>query len=170
MLRLERAVLEHAMAKRSWTDAEAFITGVVQQGQTNGPRLVQMAEHLGLRSIRLEELLTHICLGSRSMPEIDYIRVVRRFRLPEPERNVPLLCDDGVTRYADLGYPEHGYYVEIDGRICHFAIQDWEADLSRMNEISIGCRLLPLRFTSRQLRREPAKVADQVRRALGVEQ
>ena len=145
------------------------MTGAVQQGRTTGPRLESMADHLGRRSSQLRELLDHICRGSRSSPEIDFIRVVRRFALPEPERNVPLLCDDGATRYADLAYPEHGYYIEIDGRICHFAVTDWERDLLRMNEISISCPLRPLRFTSRQLRLQPEVAANQVARALGVE-
>ncbi|HVE98177.1 MAG TPA: hypothetical protein VNA12_03265 [Mycobacteriales bacterium] len=166
VVRLERAALEHARCLPLWADAEAFVTGVVQRGRTTGRRLTGMSQHLRIRSQPVAELLDHICRGSRSLPEIDFIRLVRRFQLPEPQRNVPILCADGVTRYADLAYPEQGYYIEIDGRMCHFALDDWEADLSRMNEISISCPLKPLRFSSRQLRREQEQVAAQLDRAL----
>ena len=168
VVRLERAALDHAMGLRSWRDSVAFLTGVVQRGRTTGPRLTAMADHLGLAAARLRQLLHDISEGSRSAPEVDFIELVRGFGLPEPLRNVALACSDGITRYADLAYPDQGYYVEIDGRICHFGVDDWESDLARMNEISIICDLRPLRFTSRQIRERPDKVAAQLARALGV--
>lgn len=168
VVRLERSALDYAMGLRAWRDAVAFLTGIVQQGRTTGPRLSSMADHLGVRSRRLRDLLRDISEGSRSVPEVDFIRLVRRFGLPEPIRNVALACSDGITRYADLAYPDHGFYVEIDGRVCHLGVDSWESDLARMNEISIACQLKPLRFTSRQIREQPTRVASQLARALGV--
>lgn len=102
--------------------------------------------------------------GAESLAEIDLVRLCRRFGLPVPNRQERRRDASGRVRYLDAYWPEFGLHVEVDGAH-HLEVGQWEADMRRQNEVWVrGDRIL--RFSGFQVRRRPAEVADQIRRAL----
>ena len=103
--------------------------------------------------------------GSRSDLEILFIRTLRRAGVPLPVRNYPLSVD-GRRVWLDACYPDHHYFIEIDGKAYHVMCEDWEDDLDRQNDIVLeGWR--PLRFSGRAIRERPNDTVRRVARAIG---
>ncbi|HEU5302574.1 MAG TPA: type IV toxin-antitoxin system AbiEi family antitoxin domain-containing protein [Acidimicrobiia bacterium] len=86
--------------------------------------------------------------------------------LPGPVRQW-LVRDNGgrVIARVDFAYPNERLVIEIDGARFHATGTAWQDDLSRQNSlVALGLRVL--RFTARDLRRSPDRVAETVRSAL----
>lgn len=70
----------------------------------------------------------------------------------------------GRLRFLDAYWRTWRLHVEVDGAH-HMEVSHWHAGMRRQNEVWMaGDRLL--RFSSSQVRRRPAEVAEQIRRAL----
>lgn len=97
-----------------------------------------------------------------SVLETKCLQVFSRFGLPKPD------VQFRVGRYRlDMAYPSRMLAIEIDGLSTHSGRDSWERDMSRQNELEIrGWRFL--RFGSDRLNRDPAGVAFDVGRALGL--
>lgn len=101
--------------------------------------------------------------GIQSIPEFDFEMIRRRHGLPEPVRQSIRRRKDGKF-YLDAEWPDYDTACEIHG-IPHIRVTQWESDLARANEIVIaGPRLLV--FSSYAVRRQQARVADQLLRML----
>ena len=75
-------------------------------------------------------------------------------RVPKPERLVPVICADGVTVTADLGWAEHRAYVEVYG-VDHLTNEDLQhLDHHRANQLRLAGNEL-VTYTGRLLRRQP---------------
>ncbi|MDX6581792.1 MAG: hypothetical protein QOI10_976 [Solirubrobacterales bacterium] len=99
--------------------------------------------------------------GTRSEPEADFLRLCRRYRLPPPEVNQRI----GVFT-VDFLWRRERLVVEVDGWAAHRGRQAFEDDHERDLALRAeGYRVL--RFTARQIGREPAAVAAAVRTKLG---
>jgi very-short-patch-repair endonuclease len=98
--------------------------------------------------------------GTRSELERAFLRLCRRHRLPEPEVNVR------IGRFTvDFLWRQQRLAVETDGYAAHRGRQAFEEDHER--ELELGMQGLRLRrFTDRQIRRHPGRVADAVHRTL----
>jgi very-short-patch-repair endonuclease len=109
------------------------------------------------RGLDLGAILTD---GTRSELERAFLRLCRRHGLPEPEVNVR------IGRFTvDFLWRRQRLAVETDGYAAHRGRQAFEEDRER--ELELGMRGLRLRrFTDRQIRRQPARVADAIHRAL----
>jgi hypothetical protein len=167
-----RSAVDAATWSRSPRTAAGLLTAVVQQGLTTVPLLAEALEVAGpIRHATLLRATLHdIDGGAQSLAEIDFGKLCRRFELPEPERQVVRVDSDGRRRYLDallVGPDRREVGVEIDGAH-HMAADQWDQDLDRGNEISIGGTLV-LRFTANTVRTQPGRVAAQLRRALGIE-
>jgi hypothetical protein len=102
--------------------------------------------------------------GATSVPEIDFARLCRRYRLPPPDQQVIRPDQAGRPRYLDAYWARYRIHVEIDG-YWHTEVESWWADMRRQNELWIaGDRVL--RFPAWLVRSRPAVVAAQVRSAL----
>ncbi|GAA4702490.1 DUF559 domain-containing protein [Phytohabitans rumicis] len=102
--------------------------------------------------------------GSHSLAELDYLRLGRRYGLPEPSRQVVRRDASGKRRYLDVYYEQWGVHVEIDGAQHNDPRHQW-ADMRRQNELWIkGDRVL--RFPAHLARHRPAELFAQVRAAL----
>ncbi|MCC5954010.1 MAG: hypothetical protein JJU45_18090 [Acidimicrobiia bacterium] len=76
--------------------------------------------------------------------------------VPTPERHVPVLCADGVTVTADLGWPRWRAYVEVQG-VDHFTNEDLQhTDLHRRNQLHLAGHNV-LYVSGRQLRSDPSR-------------
>jgi hypothetical protein len=105
--------------------------------------------------------------GAQALSEIDFARLCRLYRLPEPQRQVIRVDASGRRRYLDAVWRRRDgrmVVVEVDGAL-HLAPGRWWEDQLRQNELTLGDALV-LRFPSVVVRTEPALVAAQLRRAL----
>ncbi|MCU1658971.1 MAG: hypothetical protein JWO57_3627 [Pseudonocardiales bacterium] len=107
--------------------------------------------------------------GSEALSEIDFVRLCRRHRLPEPIRQRVRREPSGQRRYVDASWRrKDGRLVvaEVDGAL-HLVARRWWEDQLRQNELALADALV-LRFLSVVIRTEEQLVADQLRRALRV--
>ena len=101
--------------------------------------------------------------GVQSLPERDFDLIRRERRLPEPDRQSVGRRGDGKY-YLDVEWRRYDAGCEVHG-IPHLAVRQWESDLERANEISIGGLRLLL-FSSYAVRRHQQRVGDQLERLL----
>jgi hypothetical protein len=98
--------------------------------------------------------------GTRSEPEADFLRLCRRHRVPPPAPN------QRIGRYTvDFLWATERLVVEVDGWAAHRGRQAFEDDHQRDIDLRAQGFTL-LRFTDRQIRRDPDAVVDAVRGAL----
>ncbi len=117
------------------------------------------------RRRELTRQTAHDCAGgSRSISELDYLRLSRRCGLPDPTRQAVRHDANGHRRYLDAVYEPWGVHVEVDGGQ-HTEAKAWWADMKRQNALWIaGDRVL--RFPAWAIRERPDEVFAQVRAAL----
>lgn len=109
-----------------------------------------------------------IAQGAEALSEIDFARLCRRHKLPEPDRQAIRRGNSGRRRYLDAEWirpDRRRVVVEVDGAM-HIRVRTWEKDQLRQNEVVIGSDAIVLRFPSVVVRNEEAIVVDQLRRAL----
>jgi very-short-patch-repair endonuclease len=145
---LERAV-DEAERRRLCDEDDLRLIVEAHRGERGSGALRRVLhDHaLGLTATRndFEELFLGLC---------------RRYRLPQPTVNFPLL--DYVV---DFFWPEARLVVEVDGRATHGTRRAFQADRDRDGRLAVaGYRVV--RFTWFDLTRRPAVVADRVRRLL----
>jgi very-short-patch-repair endonuclease len=98
---------------------------------------------------------------TRSALERKFLRLCHRHRIPAPRVNVRV-----GPFVVDFLWPESRLIVEVDGYEFHRDRATFEADRARdANLAAQGYRVL--RFTYRQVTKEPARVATTVRGLLG---
>jgi very-short-patch-repair endonuclease len=102
--------------------------------------------------------------GAESLSEIDFSRLCRRYRLPEPDRQQRRADAEGRIRFIDAYWARWRLQVEVDGAH-HMEVRHWAADMLRQNQLWLdGERIL--RFPAWLIRSDPAAVAAQLRTAL----
>ncbi|HSP36428.1 MAG TPA: DUF559 domain-containing protein [Frankiaceae bacterium] len=165
-----RATIDAATWSRPPRTAAGLVTAVVQQGLASVPQLRDALDRAG--AIRhaplLRSVLNDVEGGAQALSEIDFGSLCRRFGLPEPLRQAIRTDGDGRRRYLDallVGPDGREVGVEIDGAH-HMQASQWDRDLDRTNELTIGGSAV-LHFTATRVRLQPARVASQLRRALG---
>lgn len=166
--------LPHALvvAARSFRDSRSacgLFAAAVQQGLAAPEQLLrEVSRPTCTRHARvLKAALLDIAGGSESLAEIDFARLCRRYRLPEPVRQARRRDHDGRERYLDAYWElSNGRRVvaEVDGAL-HLGPERWWEDQARQNALSLDVDAF-LRFPSWALRRDQPKVARQLRAAL----
>lgn len=91
-----------------------------------------------------------------------FLRLVARYGLPLPERQVPK--QSGHSR-VDFAYSQLGIFIELDGRKWHGSARAFRTDPRRQNSLVLD-GMVPFRFTWHDLANEPDYVAETVRQAL----
>jgi hypothetical protein len=115
----------------------------------------------------LRSAIADIAQGSQALSEIDFVRLCRRFGLPEPLQQEVRREPNGRRRYLDATWRRRDgrlVVVEVDGAL-HLSPRRWWDDQLRQNEITLADAIV-LRFPSVVLRTRPEMVAAQLRRAL----
>ena len=108
--------------------------------------------------------LNDIAGGAEALSEIDFGRLVRRFGLPNPDRQVVRRDGRGRRRWLDVYFDKWGVVVEIDG-FWHMEAETWWADMERDNELTIAGERV-LRYPTFVVREQPETVARQIIAAL----
>jgi hypothetical protein len=137
----------------------------VQQRLTRAADLNEVIEHSS--RLRRRELmrrtLADVAGGAEALSELDFCDLVRRFGLPEPDRQV-LRADGQGRRWLDAVWEKARLVVEVDGR-WHMDARAWWADMQRDNELTVdGYRVL--RFPAFVVRENPELVAMLIARAI----
>jgi hypothetical protein len=108
--------------------------------------------------------LADVAGGAEALSELDFCALVRRFGLPEPDRQV-IRADRQGRRWLDAVWEKQRVVAEIDGR-WHMDAGAWWSDMRRDNELTVdGYRVL--RFPAFVVRENPEVVARLIARALG---
>lgn len=161
-----RSVIDAAQWARSEQDAVAVIAAAFQQRLVAA---VDMAPVLA-RMTRLKRRRLIVAAvadaagGAESVAEVDFARLCRQHRLPEPSRQAVRVDSTGRRRYRDVYFDDWRLHVEIDGAQ-HMEVRAWYADMRQQNEIVIAGERL-LRFPAWMIRHKPDEVLAQVHAAL----
>lgn len=163
--RTARSTVDAASWERNERFARAVVLAAVQQRIVRGPLLLDALSRRGRCRHRalIGESILDAEGGVQSLPERDFDTIRRGIGVPSPDRQAVLRRRDG-RYYLDARWTQFNTAVEIHG-LPHLRVLDWEADLERANEITIAGPSL-LIFSSYAVRRQAARVADQLVRML----
>jgi Protein of unknown function (DUF559) len=166
--RIARSLVDAAAWMGTDRGAQAVLAAGVQQRLARASDLmaeVERNERLHRRKL-ISQTLADIAGGAHALSELDFTRlVVRQFKLPEPDRQVPRLDERGRRRWLDAVWEEARLVVEIDGA-AHINVLAYWDDMDRDNDLQLG-RYRVLRFAAWVVRYQPTYVAAQIRQALG---
>jgi very-short-patch-repair endonuclease len=164
--RVARSLVDAAAWMGSDRGAQAVLAAGVQQ------RLVRPDDLLAVvagnrrrpRRAMIKATLDDIAGGAQALSELDLIRLVRRYRLPEPDRQAPRRDAHGRRRWLDAVWETARVIVEVDG-IHHTDAAEYWADMDRDNDFTLaGYRVL--RFPAFVVRYRGDYVAGKIRGAL----
>ncbi len=164
--RTPRSILDAAAWMRTENGARAVLAAGVQQRLVRAGDLAAELARLNARPRQalIRSTIADIAGGAQALSELDFCQLTRRYRLPEPSRQVLRRDSAGRTRWLDA-YWEHARLVaEVDG-LWHMDAAAWWADMRRDNDLTVsGYRVL--RFPAFAMREQPKVVAAQIARAL----
>jgi hypothetical protein len=166
---LPDALVRAAATFGSPRPACGLFAAAVQQRLTTTTSLAEaLGRHSRTRHRRALTLaVADIEGGAQALSEIDFVRLCRRHRLPQPMQQRLRHEPSGRRRYLDASWRRaDGRLVvaEVDGGL-HLTPRRWWDDQLRQNELALSDALV-LRFPSVVVRTDPQAVAEQLRRAL----
>jgi very-short-patch-repair endonuclease len=165
--RIARSLVDAAAWMPTDRGAMAVLAAGVQQGKARVADLRRVLDRVEtVRRHRLMyEVLGDIEGGAQALSELDFThKVVRRFRLPEPSRQVGRRDSRNRQRWIDVMFDQWHVVVEIDGAQHITPLEQWD-DMERDNDLEInGYRVL--RFPAWLVRHNPEYVARKIIEAL----
>jgi hypothetical protein len=153
-----RAVSDTALLLTDLRDVRAVVADAVQRGRCT---VADLATELSGGPIRgsglLRSVLAEVAEGIRSTAEGDLHGLIRTARLPMPLFNASLYVGDTFLARPDAWWPEAGVVAEVDSYEWHLSPADADRTKKR-HDLMFAVGILPLHFSPRQIRREPAEV------------
>jgi very-short-patch-repair endonuclease len=165
--RVARSLVDAAAWMGSDRGAQAVLAAGVQQRLARAGDLLAVVARNQRRPRRamIRATLDDIAGGAQALSELDLVRLVRRYRLPEPDRQAPRRDSAGRRRWLDAVWEAARLIVEVDG-IHHIDAAEYWADMDRDNDFTLnGYRVL--RFPAFVVRYRADYVAGKIRGALG---
>ena len=164
--RMARSLVDAAVWMATDRGAQAVLAAGVQQ------RLARMDDLTAIvarnqrlpRRAMISGTLEDIAGGAHALSELDLTRLIRRYRLPPPDRQAPRRDSAGRRRWLDAVWEAARLILEVDGRHHMDAAQYW-ADMDRDNDLTAGGYRV-LRFPAFIVRYHPGYVAGKIRAAL----
>jgi hypothetical protein len=161
-----RAAADTARLLTDIRDVRAVVADAVQHGRCT---VLELAAELRDGPINgsaaFRSVLAEVAAGIRSSAEGDLRGLIRTARLPMPLFNASLYFGDAFLARPDAWWPEAGVAAEVDSREWHLSPADWDRTRKR-HDLMCAAGILPLHFSPRQIRREPAEVVRLIRGAL----
>ena len=161
-----RAVADTVRQLTELRDVRAVVADAVQLGRCT---VGQLAEELRSGPVKgsaaFRSVLAEVADGVRSTAEGDLNDVIRTARLPAPLFNPSIYDGDVFLGMPDTWWPDAGVAVEVDSREWHLSPEDWDRTRRRHDRMA-AAGIIVLHFSPRELRREPAKVAQMIKGAL----
>ncbi len=146
------------------------VDSAIRQRLTSFTELQHFANLRGGRGVRGTKRLRHVATDyeSDSVPgspaESEAFFHIRNSSLPWPVLQQEFLTRNG-RRVPDFFWPEFNKAAEVDGLGTHSSADALDDDLSRQNDLlELGIELR--RFSARQVRRDPTRFIDDLRRYL----
>ena len=166
-VRPSAAAIRAAQWARSDRQAALLLAMPVQQRLVPGADLVAAAARVSGRTRRalIPVLVGDVADGAQSLGELDFAARCRRWRIPEPSRQVLRRLPGGAA-YLDAWWEEARLAVEVDGSGHRMGLAV-TGDNLRQNEIVLGDDRV-LRLDLLGLRLEEAAFMSQIRRGLGL--
>jgi very-short-patch-repair endonuclease len=163
--RMARSLVDAAAWMGSDRGAQAVLAAGVQQRLARSGDLLAVARNQRRpRRAMITATLDDIAGGAQALSELDLARLVRRHRLPEPDRQAPRRDAAGRRRWVDAVWEAARLIVEVDG-IHHLDADQYWADMDRGNDFTVdGYRIL--RFPAFVVRYQAGYVAEKIRGAL----
>jgi hypothetical protein len=165
--RIARSLVDAAAWMGTDRGAQAVLAATVQQRLVRVSDLAAELERnkrLCRRKV-IRQTLGDIAGGAQALSELDFTRlVVRQFKLPAPDRQIPLRDAQGRRRWLDAVWEKARLVVEIDGA-GHIDVRTYWDDMDRANGLQLEHYRL-LRFPAWVVRYQPDYVAAQIRQAL----
>jgi very-short-patch-repair endonuclease len=164
--RLARSLVDAAAWAGNDRRAQAVLAAGVQQ------RLVRPGDLMAVvtgnqrrpRRAMIKATLGDIAGGAQALSELDLTRLIRRYRLPGPDRQAPRRDAAGRRRWLDAVWETARLIVEVDG-IHHLDADQYWADMDRDIDFTLdGYRVL--RFPAFVVRYQADYVAGKIRDAL----
>ncbi|WP_235944541.1 DUF559 domain-containing protein [Verrucosispora sioxanthis] len=161
-----RSIVDAAQWAAGDHEACAIIAAGFQQRLVGGDDVQRVLDRLP--RARRRDLIRRTAVdaagGAHSLPELEFLALVRRAGLPEPTRQVVRRDAAGRRRYLDALFEEWRVLVEIDGGQHLDPAAAW-ADMRRQNDLwQRGDRVL--RFPAWATRHAPTQVITQLHAAL----
>ncbi len=161
-----RAVADAAWLLTELRDVRGVVADAVQRGRCRVPELAAELSDGPIRgSAMFRSVLAEVAEGIRSSAEGDLRDLIRAARLPTPLFNASLYAGDAFLASPDAWWPDAGVSAEADSREWHLSPDDWDRTRTRHDRMC-ATGIIPLHFSPRQIRREPAEVARLIRDAL----
>ena len=161
-----RAVADAARQLSSLRDVRAVVADAVQLGRCT---VSQLAAELSSGPVRgsamFRSVLGEVAEGIRSTAEGDLRDLIKKARLPMPLFNPSLYVGDAFLAKPDAWWPDAGVAGEVDSREWHLSPEDWNRT-RRRHDLMGAAGIIPLHFSPKQIRREPAEVVQLIRDAL----
>jgi very-short-patch-repair endonuclease len=164
--RMARSLVDAASWMGSDRGVQAVLAAGVQQRLARPPDLLAVVAgnpRLPRRAM-IRATLDDIAGGAQALSELDLARLVRNYRLPEPDRQAPRRDSAGRRRWLDAVWEAARLIVEVDG-IHHLDAAQYWADMDRDNDFTLGGYRI-LRFPAFVVRYRPGYVAGKIRAAL----
>jgi hypothetical protein len=166
--RISRSLVDAAAWMPTERGTMAILAAGVQQGlaPARGLRAVLDSRPRLRRRRLMAAALGDIEGGAEALSELDFLRlVVRAFKLPEPDCQVPRRDDRGRRRWLDVTWENWKVVAEIDGAQHEEPLQRWD-DMDRDIDLQVNGGYIVLRIPAWVVRRHPAHVARRIREAL----
>jgi hypothetical protein len=161
-----RAVADTVRQLTELREVRAVVADAVQLGRCT---ISQLAEELRIGPVKgsaaFRSVLAEVADGIRSTAEGDLRDLVRAARLPTPLFNPSLFDGELFLGRPDGWWPAAGVAGEVDSRAWHLSPDDWDRT-RRRHDLMAAAGIIVLHFSPRELRCEPAKVAQLIRGAL----
>ena len=161
-----RAVADTVRQLTDLRDVRAVVADAVQLGRCTTS---QLAEELRIGPIKgsamFRSVLAEVADGIRSTAEADLRDLIIKSRLPMPLFNPSLYIGDSFLAKPDAWWPDAGVTGEVDSRQWHLSPADWDRT-RRRHQLMGAAGIIPLHFSPREIRREPAMVVKRIRDAL----
>jgi very-short-patch-repair endonuclease len=164
--RIARSVVDSAAWMATDRGAQAVLAAGVQQRLVRVRDLTAVVarnQRLPRRAV-IKHTLDDIAGGAQALSELDLTRLLRRHRLPAPDRQAPRRDSGGRRRWLDAVWEVARLIVEVDG-IHHMDATHYWADMDRDNDFILGGYRV-LRFPAFIVRYNPGYVATEIRGAL----
>jgi very-short-patch-repair endonuclease len=164
--RMARSLVDAAAWMATDRGAQTVLAAGVQQRLVRVEDLVEVVarnQRLPRRAV-IKDAVDDIAGGAQALSELDFTRLLRLHRLPEPDRQAQRSDSTGRRRWLDAVWEAARLIVEVDG-IHHLDAAQYWADMDRDNDFTLsGYRVL--RFPAFAVRHDPGQVARKVREAL----
>jgi hypothetical protein len=161
-----RAVADTARLLSDVRDVRAVVADAVQRGRCTVADLAAELRDGPIRgSATFRSVLAEVAEGIRSTAESDLRGLIKTARLPTPLFNASLYVGDTFLARPDAWWPEAGVAAEVDSYEWHLSPADWDRT-RRRHDLMGAAGIIPLHFSPRQIRREPAEVVRLIRDAL----